>query len=273
MVEAGWYPDPTGEPGRERYHDSQNWTTQQRRAPAAARPARTGLTRRWPVLVVAVVVALGGIALANRQATLELVNPPPTIQPSPPVTRSANPDQFGDRCRAGTEVYPLQKGPDISIPPLTMPRPGADWDVSSTLFPMSEAASRLTSPALEGEQDAPTTSIIVGRLNSRASRITLTEAVEEMLSCLIGPQPQPGLDISRRTLPKATHPVGIGSQESVLVEVLITSREAERTQKLRLLLLMVDTPGRRVFFLSISLATKLLRVKTDLILATFAVRE
>ncbi|MFT8395047.1 DUF2510 domain-containing protein [Propionibacterium sp.] len=68
MPTAGWYPDPTGEPGRYRYWDGHSWTdattVDPATTPAPAPMAARGDGRHWgPIAVIATVVVAVAVVL------------------------------------------------------------------------------------------------------------------------------------------------------------------------------------------------------------------
>jgi hypothetical protein len=121
MAAAGWYPDPTGVPGRYRYWDGSSWstvTTDGPRRPAAAEGPASGSTpsersngeppnrpARWrrPALIVGVLavavstVVAVAILIGNFRSLVDNARPSATVSPSasptPMQTPSATPSQ------------------------------------------------------------------------------------------------------------------------------------------------------------------------------------
>ncbi|HEY9290547.1 MAG TPA: DUF2510 domain-containing protein [Microlunatus sp.] len=121
MANSGWYPDPSGTPGRYRYWDGRQWSVETSGSPSAPAPgtgpvvapqprrSRTGLLigALALVLVLAVVVTLAVRSLADRHdSVLDDPNPPqstasgwddsspfPTASPTPSKKPSPSPSE------------------------------------------------------------------------------------------------------------------------------------------------------------------------------------
>lgn len=110
MAAAGWFPDPAGQPGQQRYWDGQRWTDQLRPAQPEKAAGPTRLVWLWAALALVVVVALLWVFLnppgfvagpgSTDSATPTISAWNETASPTPPP--SASPSDTGPS--GGTDV-------------------------------------------------------------------------------------------------------------------------------------------------------------------------
>ena len=263
----GWYPDPDGTPGRQRYFDGRNWTANVRttRGGGAGGPGRTGGGRRIGLLLgglaVVLVIIIVGVAVFTRQTSTAFTDaelPTSSVSGWDDSSPSADPSSAAPSESPSTsrpvacDLAGRNQLPDPPVDdrvhggPLTFARLPDGWSdpMATSRFPYSRDSSVQTQRLPEKLPWQASAQVGVLTFDDAPDG---KEATARLLQCLVTSDFYTSVDVT--VAENQTAAIKIGSTPATQLDALLTFTHPElKTKGSKIKIIVVDTDPATYYF-------------------------